>query len=75
MSTRIPEPSSVPLRYHIESSSSHSGNYVAQNILIDNPADQSSRWSGATRSGPSKQWIILRLESLAVLSEYMRRPS
>ncbi|KAL1710493.1 Muskelin N-terminus-domain-containing protein [Schizophyllum commune] len=67
MSTRIPEPSSVPLRYHIESSSSHSGNYVAQNILIDNPADQSSRWSGATRSGPSKQWIILRLESLAVL--------
>uniref|UniRef100_D8QBS5 Muskelin N-terminal domain-containing protein n=1 Tax=Schizophyllum commune (strain H4-8 / FGSC 9210) TaxID=578458 RepID=D8QBS5_SCHCM len=67
MSTRIPEPSSVPLRYHIESSSSHSGNYVAQNILIDNPADQSSRWSGATRSGPSKQWIILQLESLAVL--------
>ncbi|KAL1746418.1 Muskelin N-terminus-domain-containing protein [Schizophyllum fasciatum] len=67
MSARIPEPSSAPLRYNIESSSSHSGNYVAQNILIDNPADQSSRWSGATRAGPSKQWIILRLDTPAVL--------
>ncbi|TRM70103.1 Muskelin N-terminus-domain-containing protein [Schizophyllum amplum] len=63
----ISEPSSAPLQYHIERSSSHSGNYVAQNILIDNPADQSSRWSGATRSGPSKQWLILRLDSPAVL--------
>lgn len=58
---------SVPLTYTIAQCSASSGRYVAENILVDNPMDQGSRWSGA-HQGNAKQWILLRLESLAVLS-------
>lgn len=59
--------SSVPLPYTVSQCSAHSGRYVADNILVDNPLDQSSRWSGAYQ-GNVKQWIILQLETLVVLS-------
>ena len=62
-------PASTPLTFTIEKSTPHSGKYVAENILIDKPQDQSSRWSGAFL-GSAKQWMLLRLESLAVLSVF-----
>lgn len=58
--------SSVALPYTISQCSAHSGRYIAENILVDSPMDQSSRWSGAY-PGNAKQWIILRLETLVVL--------
>ncbi|KAK0240471.1 Muskelin N-terminus-domain-containing protein [Armillaria nabsnona] len=57
---------SVSLLYSIAQGSPHSGQYAPENILVDSPADQSSRWSGATH-GATKQWILLRLHSLAVV--------
>ncbi|KAK0448391.1 Muskelin N-terminus-domain-containing protein [Desarmillaria tabescens] len=58
---------SVPLSYSIAQGSPHSGQYAPENILVDNPSDQSSRWSGAATHGATKQWILLRLDSLAVV--------
>ncbi|KAF5357318.1 hypothetical protein D9758_005835 [Tetrapyrgos nigripes] len=60
-----PEPSQT-LSYSIVDSSSHSGKYSPRNILIDNPADQGSRWSTSVQSN-SNHWILLRLNNLAVL--------
>ncbi|KAK0210441.1 Muskelin N-terminus-domain-containing protein, partial [Desarmillaria ectypa] len=54
------------LLYSIAQGSPHSGQYAPENILVDNPSDQSSRWSGASH-GATKQWILLRLHSLAVV--------
>ena len=60
-------PSSVKLTYTIAGSSEHSGRYIAQNILVDEPQDQTSRWSGA--SDPSTdQFVLLRLDNLAIIS-------
>ncbi|KAF8971232.1 Muskelin N-terminus-domain-containing protein [Flammula alnicola] len=59
-------PPSVPLTYTIASSTPHSGKYGPENIIVDKPQDQASRWSGAFQ-GNANQWIMLRLESLAVL--------
>ena len=59
---------SVPLKYSIAAASEHSGAYVASNILRDEPADSTSRWSGASQIPHVKQWITLRLDKLAVLS-------
>ncbi|KAJ7693340.1 Muskelin N-terminus-domain-containing protein [Mycena rosella] len=64
----------VPLTYTIAASTPHSdtvfpsGPYRAENILVDNPAEQASRWSG----GPvpetgTPQWLLLRLDTLAVV--------
>ncbi|CAK5281255.1 unnamed protein product [Mycena citricolor] len=58
---------SVPLRYTV-TSSPHSGPYRPEYITVDNPPDQSSRWSG----GPipetgSPPWLLIRLDSLAVV--------
>jgi hypothetical protein len=61
----------VPIGYSIVNSSEHSGKYTAENIRIDNPNDQASRWSGASGAQPVqnlKQWILLRLDSVCVLS-------
>ena len=63
-------PLSVPLTYTIASSTPHSGKYVPENIMVDKPQDQSSRWSGAFQGNATDQWIILRLESLSVLGEF-----
>ncbi|KAI0775785.1 Muskelin N-terminus-domain-containing protein [Trametes elegans] len=41
------EPEVVSVEYEIVGSSEHSGDYVAQNILVDRPRDHSSRWSAA----------------------------
>ena len=59
---------SVPLKYSIAAASEHSGVYVASNILRDEPADSTSRWSGASQIPHVKQWVTLRLDDLAILS-------
>lgn len=56
------------LTYTIADSTPHSGRYAPENILVDKPQEQSSRWSGA-HQGKGKQWILLRLETPAILSE------
>lgn len=65
-------PPSVPLKYTIASSTPCSGKYIPENIKVDKPQDQSSRWSGAYQGNATDQWIILRLESLSVLGEFHR---
>ena len=61
-------PPTVPLTYSIAQCSEHSGKYVAENIMVDNPQDQSSRWSGAHQTTDAQQWLMLRLDDLAILS-------
>lgn len=63
-----PIPPSTPLAYTIAGCSEHSGNYYASNIIIDRPTDPASRWSGAHHVPNVKQWMLLRLENLCVLS-------
>ncbi|KAI0645772.1 Muskelin N-terminus-domain-containing protein [Trametes meyenii] len=60
-------PEVVPVRYEVVGSSEHSGEYVAENIIVDRPRDHSSRWSAANGSPNTKQWIRLRLKTLSVL--------
>ncbi|OCH88092.1 hypothetical protein OBBRIDRAFT_780673 [Obba rivulosa] len=64
---RLAEPPVVPIKYTIASCSEHSGRYVAENVLVDSPTDQGSRWSGAYQTPNAKQWMLLRTESLCVL--------
>lgn len=61
-------PSIQQITYSISGSSEHSGKYVAENILVDNPEEQSSRWSGAYQAGNVKQWMLLETNELCVLS-------
>jgi len=63
----IPPPS-VPLPYTVAKSTPHSGKYGPELILLDKPHDQSSRWSGAYQGNNSKQWILLKLDQMSVLS-------
>ena len=67
-STTSTLPTTEPIPYTISGCSEHSGHYVAENILVDRPQDQSSRWSGAQQPPSVKQWILLRLESLGIVS-------
>ncbi|KAI0744125.1 Muskelin N-terminus-domain-containing protein [Daedaleopsis nitida] len=67
MNDNLPEPDVAPVEYEIAGSSEHSGAYVPENILVDRPRDQSSRWSGAIATSNTKQWIRLRLKQLCVL--------
>ncbi|KAI0675370.1 Muskelin N-terminus-domain-containing protein [Trametes maxima] len=60
-------PEVVPVRYEVVGSSEHSGEYVAENIIVDRPRDHSSRWSAANGSPSTKQWIRIRLKTLSVL--------
>ncbi|KIK91363.1 hypothetical protein PAXRUDRAFT_830906 [Paxillus rubicundulus Ve08.2h10] len=55
------------LSYSIAGCSDHSGHYVAENIMVDRPQDQASRWSGAQQPPTTKEWILLRLETLSVV--------
>ncbi|KZT10880.1 uncharacterized protein LAESUDRAFT_643350 [Laetiporus sulphureus 93-53] len=57
----------MTLKYSIAGCSEHSGRYIAENILEDKPMDQTSRWSGAHQSPNVTQWVLLRLDDLAVL--------
>ena len=72
MGDSLPEPDVVTVDYEIAGSSGHSGSYVAENILLDKPTDQSSRWSSAIAVTNGKQFIRLRLKQLCVLSMYSR---
>jgi len=63
----IPPPS-VPLPYTVVKSTPHSGKYGPELILLDKPYDQSSRWSGAYQGNNSKQWILLKLDQMSILS-------
>lgn len=67
MSGTTYEPEVVSIEYELAGSSEHSGEYVAENILVDRPRDHSSRWSAAYAPN-AKQWIRLRLKQLCVLS-------
>ncbi|KDQ55802.1 hypothetical protein JAAARDRAFT_208578 [Jaapia argillacea MUCL 33604] len=58
---------SEPLLYAIAGCSEHSGRYVAENIMVDAPNEQTSRWSGAGQTVSVKQWISLRLETTSVV--------
>ncbi|KAJ6521911.1 Muskelin N-terminus-domain-containing protein [Mycena vulgaris] len=58
----------VSLTYSIVASTPHSGPYRPENVLVDDPTEQASRWSG----GPvpetgTPQWILLRIDTLAVV--------
>lgn len=68
MGDYLPEPDMSMVDYGIAGSSEHSGAYVAENILVDRPRDQTSRWSGAIAASNTKQWIRLRLNQICVLS-------
>ncbi|KAF8199760.1 Muskelin N-terminus-domain-containing protein [Mycena galopus ATCC 62051] len=61
-------PTPVVLTYSIAASTPHSGPYRVENILVDNPTEQASRWSGGPvpESG-TPQWLLLRLDALAVV--------
>ncbi|KIJ49497.1 hypothetical protein M422DRAFT_59253 [Sphaerobolus stellatus SS14] len=62
-----PDISSVNLTYRIFKSTGHSGRYVPENIQVDNPMDQTSRWSGAHHSSGAKQWLILELKEPSII--------
>ncbi|KZV66904.1 hypothetical protein PENSPDRAFT_74325 [Peniophora sp. CONT] len=53
--------------YSIAGCSEHSSRYVADNILVDNPKDQSSRWSGLHEDPHVKQWLLLRLDNPSII--------
>ena len=59
----------VKLNYDVAGTSEHSGEYVGEHVKVDRPGDQTNRWS-CSRNMPSlKSWILLQLETPAVLSE------
>jgi len=52
------------LKYSLHRFSSYSSSYVPDNILVDRPSDQSSRWSSGSTDTP--QYLTLKLERLAI---------
>lgn len=54
------------LAYTIHKCSSSSSTYLPENILIDKPKDQSSRWSSEANTPP--QYLILKLEKPSVVT-------
>ncbi|KAI0030784.1 Muskelin N-terminus-domain-containing protein [Vararia minispora EC-137] len=60
-------PSPETLTFAIAGCSEHSGRYVAENILVNRPHDQTSRWSGLDEDPHIKQWLLLRLDKPAVI--------
>lgn len=71
----IPSPADHPLvvrlPYSIFSASSYSARYVPENIQVNAPEDQSSRWSGAHAGSQvkHKQWIMVKLDQISVVSQ------
>ncbi|KAJ1723368.1 hypothetical protein LPJ53_002272 [Coemansia erecta] len=53
------------LPYEVHSWSSHSANFLPNNIIVDRPHDQASRW--ATVVNNHRQYITLRLERPALV--------
>ncbi|PIK57247.1 hypothetical protein BSL78_05817 [Apostichopus japonicus] len=56
---------SEKLQYTIHKCSSFSANYVPENILVDKPNDQASRWTSESNWPP--QHITLKLEKLSIV--------
>ncbi|ORX89838.1 hypothetical protein K493DRAFT_64679 [Basidiobolus meristosporus CBS 931.73] len=63
--TSIGRAKTEKLKYEIDSWSSHSASYHPKNIMVDNPQEQSSRWSSG--SNTQTQFITLKLEKLSVV--------
>ncbi|KAI9257656.1 muskelin 1, intracellular mediator kelch motif-containing protein, isoform CRA_a [Sporodiniella umbellata] len=57
----------TPLQYTIHSYSSHSGSYHPYNISVDDPLEQSSRWSSGSHD--QTQYVTLELEKPVVACE------
>lgn len=53
-----------PLPYHIYDHSSFSGPYHPRNICVNDPTEQSSRWS--SNSHDQSQYVTIKLEKPAV---------
>ncbi|ELU02476.1 hypothetical protein CAPTEDRAFT_169790 [Capitella teleta] len=53
------------LKYSVHKYSSYSANYVPENITLDRPTDQSSRWSADSNHPP--QFLTLKLEKAAIV--------
>ncbi|XP_033744964.1 muskelin-like isoform X1 [Pecten maximus] len=53
------------LKYTVHKWSSFSYNYVPENVYVDSPSDQSSRWSSDSNHPP--QFLILKLERPSVV--------
>ncbi|KAJ3045304.1 Muskelin 1, intracellular mediator containing kelch motif [Rhizophlyctis rosea] len=60
--------STDPIKYSIHAWSSHSASYHPQNILVNNPQDQSSRWSSGSNN--QQQYITIKLDRMSVAREY-----
>lgn len=60
----IAETEHKPLSYTIYDQSSQSGSYHSHNICIDDPTEQSSRWSSGSHD--QSQFITLKLDNPAV---------
>ncbi|XP_048465952.1 muskelin [Rhincodon typus] len=58
-------PECRPITYCVYKWSSYSSIYVPENILVDKPHDQSSRWSSESNYPP--QYLILKLERPAIV--------
>ena len=83
MTAKLVLPDPEPLDYHVFAVSSFSAAYAPDNIKIDSPTDQGSRWSGATNlaaaaaskeANPTvvagvkdRQWLCLKLEKRAIV--------
>ncbi|ORY89609.1 Muskelin N-terminus-domain-containing protein [Leucosporidium creatinivorum] len=57
----LPPPSVLP--YTIHSSSGHTASFRPTNILVDNPSDQSSRWTGATSKASDERELARQASS------------
>lgn len=64
----IKEASYEPIQYSIHDYSSHSGTYYPQNITVNNPTEQSSRWSSGSHD--QSQYITLKLEKPVIACNY-----
>ena len=72
------EPPTVQLGYNVVGCSGNSEKYTAEKILEDNPSDLASRWSSASSfldKPEDKQWVLLRLKKVAILSLVLLMPS
>ncbi|KAF8513102.1 Muskelin N-terminus-domain-containing protein [Hysterangium stoloniferum] len=69
--TDITSVPSVPLGYSIVKCTGHSGKYAPEHILVNNPTDPSSRWSGAIQTANHQQWLILELASPSLVRNIM----
>ncbi|XP_018018491.1 muskelin [Hyalella azteca] len=58
--------STVKLAYTIQKYSSFSSKFAPENILVDNPQDQTSRWSSDSHVPP--QFLVMKLESPAIVT-------